>query len=139
MNTFTNNKIISSFLIRFLKENNLYKYNYICQLNYCISKTHLYNLTDIKNLFHDNAKCSAFCKFISTNIFYNIFIKFLKENNIYDIYFKNCKNFSIEETSYVYYISSAFSWNYTSEGWSFWDKINSKWNNIILKTMHLTP
>ena len=70
-----------------------------------------------------------------------LFYRFLKQNNIYHIYFKNLKNRKIKNgmfndmnnTLAYRLISDAFDWNHTKEDYMFWENINYKWINTLIK------
>lgn len=65
------------------------------------------------------------------------FEQFLLDNNIFSQF---CSNILIkdsmllyeycEKTHPQYYISRAFAWSYTKEGYDFWLKVNIKWDRI---------
>ena len=65
-----------------------------------------------------------------------LFIKFLKDNNVYEQYMFNVnkrkekyftpKNFFLN-TLYVDFVSNAFTWKETLQGYGYWDKIENNW------------
>ncbi len=79
------------------------------------------------------------------------FVSFLKNNKVYKEYRKNCsipskdKNFrdfyqnytrgafstKILRTNldYLTFLSAAFKWSETKEGWIFWKNVKGKWHN----------
>lgn len=59
-----------------------------------------------------------------------IFDKFLMDNGIYRAYNANVRVKQIEDPNL--YISCAFFWDNTSEGYSFWLDINNRWLKIVL-------
>jgi len=73
-----------------------------------------------------------------------LFIKFLKDNDIYyafqleldaDLEYFDFNSYVKEKiSSGLGYglISSAFSWDLSPQGHTFWDKLNDKWQDIII-------
>ena len=69
------------------------------------------------------------------------FIHFLKQNNAYVRYVynfgKHNYKLSFDAFTRVYlqsqYINSAFVWDETKEGWSYWNNLSERWRNLIMK------
>lgn len=61
------------------------------------------------------------------------FFKFLKRNDIYGKFLNNINNvgrkikYFFERADKSAYVSSAFNWDRTPEGFKYWDDINRKW------------
>ena len=72
------------------------------------------------------------------------FTRFLKENNVfyafrsnYDVYFKfesqpdlTCRQY-LDKLKNYNFIAYAFHWEDSKEGHDFWDKLDTKWRNIV--------
>lgn len=73
------------------------------------------------------------------------FIKFLHSEKVYDKFIKNLSKFftfeeymkleSYNDEIYEKLIISGFVWEYSKEGYNFWDNINTKWYNLISKNI----
>lgn len=64
-----------------------------------------------------------------------LFIKFLYENNIYNKFLYNflylrshCFDPCVESRLYI---SHAFPWQKTAEGYKFWDMLDDRWRNTL--------
>ena len=73
-----------------------------------------------------------------------LFIRFLKENNCYYGFFNNMLNSRLTYVDLSKYkgfdhlikldinLISSFDWEYTNEGYDFWDKLYDKWADIMI-------
>lgn len=67
------------------------------------------------------------------------FKKFIKKYNVYKSFKINLKNtYGIsfkehcdEEEELILLINTAFAWEYTPEGYDYWDKLDDKWYDIV--------
>lgn len=67
-----------------------------------------------------------------------IFIRFLKDNNVYNNYIASISSsysfygFKVFEThNCVAWLYEAFSWDDSSEGFTFWCKLDKKWSTFL--------
>lgn len=69
-----------------------------------------------------------------------IFLLWLKNKDVYDRYKENfthyrCSSFSVFISEYIpsSYLSSAFFWADTSQGWNYWEELNWEWIDFVEK------
>lgn len=81
---------------------------------------------DLLNIVYSSEKNYNFIYFLLYNNIFNDFITNLEKQ-------KNIKLLSlwIKHTSNIYYITEAFNWFETKQGYSFWYSVNKQWISIF--------
>ena len=128
-------KIITIFKKHYLKENNVNvklkinaKYDEPFNPLYSLEINNHYYYT-IFNLFLGESPLDVFTKFLIKYKCYSSFKKNLRNHFINDKYKTIdvlCKKINITD-----YIDSAFIWDESKEGFSFWDDLNDYWRDYI--------
>lgn len=127
-------KLIKKFLnenfynLTFTKKDDIFSFIRLIQLKYKLDYNERNNLVN------------SFNEFIYIHLFQDIFKKFLSEKGITEQYIFNFKYAlsskiysikCIKNISPTFYISSAFNWAKTNEGYTFWKNLHYDWLTYI--------
>ena len=100
--------------------------------------THLREYIDFNDVDTDETDCNPltdkdFVMFLIDNNIYREFIYNLKQYMMkgYRRYWSNTRTFCQEISRYSY-VSNAFMWDKTKEGFKFWKKVNDSWRMYLL-------